>query len=317
MNIKKIFISSLGFRLTVLILASVIPPMLIGILFTSYRAEKILRQDAKELLAAKGQAVTNLVNQWADLYTMALRNLSIQPDIISMDAQKQKLILTKAASVYKDITITTTGKNGIAVATSDRIKDTQNYSDREWFKRAIRGQLFTRQTLISKTTRKPRLCISTPIRAEKIPQIVGVMVLCKDLATVANAVGSITLGQTGYALLVDNKGQVISHPNREFITELKNFSNYAPVEVTLKKKPGSSGYFSFTEQDGVQWMSYITRLKNGWGVVVQQQEKDVLQEAIQFERIAIGMATLAVLGVGALTWWLASSLVRQSLQQLL
>lgn len=323
MNLKKIFLTSLRFQLTIVLLAAVIPPMLVGILFTSYRAEKILREDSKELLNSKGESIANLVNQWVKQNILALRYLSLQADIISMEPERQKPILTKIASIYKDVTVTTVTKNGLAVATSDPIRDTNNYKDRLWFQGAIAGQPITLQTLISKTTNQPRLCMSIPIKGGTPIQIVGAIVQCKNLTDVAKGVGAVRLGKTGYAMIVDRQGNIIAHPDPKVTTgKLQNIKDYPPVAAFLR---GKKGDFSFTEPKEnsnlttanlisssirEKTLAYIVPLENGWGVIVKQQEAEVLGEAIAFQRLATGMAGVAVLIVGGITWLLASRLIR-------
>ncbi|MFB2969258.1 SpoIIE family protein phosphatase [Aerosakkonema sp. BLCC-F183] len=306
MDIKKLFSGSLQFRMTVLLLAAVIPPMLIGILVTSWYAGEILRKDAKKELADKGKNLAKFVGKWEESKTLALRNLSQQPDVIGMDPAKQKAILTKMLSVYKNSTLTATDTTGKVISTSDKL-DTSNYRDREWFKGAIAGKTITRQTLISRTTNKPRLCLSTPVRGDKAPRpIQGVVVSCTDLTEVAKEVGTVSLGKTGYAFLVDNKGTVIAHPDPSITAKLLNVSTQPAVKALLD---GKRGNFSFTDQ-GTNWLSYIIPLQNGWGVVVKQQESEVLEEATRFGQLASVLAVFGALAVGGITWWLASTLVR-------
>ncbi|HEY9850441.1 MAG TPA: SpoIIE family protein phosphatase [Leptolyngbyaceae cyanobacterium] len=324
MKIKKLFLTSLRFQLTVVLLAAVIPPMLIGIFFTSYRAEKILREDSKELLNSKGEAIANLVNQWVKQNILALRYLSIQTDITSMEPERQKPILTKVASVYKDVTVTTVAKNGLAVATSDPIEDKNNYRDRLWFKGGISGQAITLQTLISKTTGKPRLCMSAPIKGGTPNQIVGVIVQCKNLTDVAQGVGAVRLGKTGYAMIVDRQGNIIAHPDPKVTTgTLQNIKDYPPVAAFLQGKKGdilftepkvnsdltTANLIASSNYSGTT-LAYIVPLENGWGAIVKQGEAEVLREAIEFKQLATGMAGLAVLIVGGITWVLASRLIR-------
>lgn len=305
MNLKEQFQKSLRFRMTVLILLSVIPPMLVGIILLSSYAANILRQNAEDELAAKSNALADLVNKWEEDNTLALRNLSQQPSIISMDAKQQKPILEKMTGVYKNITVTTAAPNGKAV-TSSSGTDNNNYSDREWFKGAIAGKDITRQTLVSKTTGTTRLCLSTPVKGPGQPPIKGVVASCTDLTEVAKGVGAIRVGQTGRAFVVDSQGTVIAHPDPKITAQLKDLSEYAPVQAVLKRQKGS---LSFTDE-GKAFLAHTVPLKNGWGVVIQQEEGEVLREAIVFGQIATALGAIAVLGVGALTWMLISRMIR-------
>ncbi len=321
------FFHSLRFRMTVLVLLSIVPPMLLAIFFASSRAAQIIRQEANQKIALKTTHLANDVSRWQEKYVLALRNLSLQPGILSMEAKQQKPILQRMASVYSDTyVISTTGLDGVNIARSDE-EPLKNYSDRAWFLKAVAGTDITRQTLISRLSGKPGLCLSTPIRGESSkveiepkkpispadqPQsasIRGVVVLCMHLKNLSQEVGAVRLGQTGFAFLVDEKGRVIAHPDAKLLSgkKLTDLSAYPPVKTVLQ---GNGNLSSFVDRAGVEWLFQGYKLNSGWGVVVLQQASEVLQQERQFWQLAMLVAIVAVLGVGALTWLLATRLIK-------
>ncbi len=321
------FFHSLRFRMTVLVLLAVVPPMLLAIFFASYQAAQIIRQEANQNIASKAQALAHSVSRWEEKYVLALRNLRVQPGIVSMEAKQQKPILQRMVSVYTDAyLIHTLDLNGMNIARSDSEKP-KSYRDRHWFIKAVAGNDITPQTLIGRTTGKPALCLSTPIRQEStITQteptqpvsssnqqqsvsIEGVATLCMHLSKLTQEVGAVRLGQTGFAFLVDEKGQVIAHPDTKLVSgkELTDLSAYPPVKAVLQ---GNINLSSFVNQASVKWLFQGYKLNNGWGVIILQQASEVLQQERRFWQLAMLVAAVAVLGVGALTWLLATRLIR-------
>lgn len=315
-----LFFHSLRFRMTVLVLLAVVPPMLLAIFFASYQAAQIIRQEANQNIDSKTKILANSVFRWEEENVLALRNLSIQPGIVSMDAKRQKRILQKTASIYTDAyALSTVGLDGNNVARHDQEK-LQNYRDRQWFQEAIAGNDIARQTVISRSTGKPGICLAAPIRQESTPQpisslnrqqlgaIQGVVTLCTHLTTLTEEVGAVRLGQTGFAFLVDEKGQVLAHPDVKLITgkKLTDVSKYPPVKAVLQSNRNLS---SFVDQSGVQWLFQGLKLDNGWAVIILQQANEVLQQEHKFWQITIMVANVAVLAVGALTWLLATRLI--------
>lgn len=315
-----LFFHSLRFRMTVLVLLAVVPPMLLAIFFASYQAAQIIRQEASQNIGSKAQTLTNSVSRWEEQNVLALRNLSIQPGIVSMDAKRQKRILQRTASIYTDAyTVSTTGLDGNNIARHDQ-EQLKNYSDRHWFRAAVAGNKIARQTVISRTTGKPGICLAAPIRKESTPQpisssnqqqlgaIQGVVALCTHLTKLTEEVGAVRLGETGFAFLVDEKGQVLAHPDTKLVSgkELADVSSYLPVKAVLQ---GNRNLSSFVDQAGVAWLFQGHRLDNGWAVIILQQTSEVLQQEGKFWQITIMVANIAVLAVGALTWLLATRLI--------
>ncbi|MEG4928141.1 MULTISPECIES: ATP-binding protein [unclassified Microcoleus] len=150
---------------------------------------------------------------------------------------------------------------------------------------------------------------STDKSADQLGKIQGVAMIGILLSDLARAIGTVRIGKTGFAFLVDNKGQLIAHPDEKFFAQkqLINLSNYPPVKTLLA---GKRGAFYFADERGVKWLSCLNQLDSGWGVIILQEEAEVLEKEELFWQFAITIATIAVLGVGGLTWILTSRLVR-------
>jgi signal transduction histidine kinase/ActR/RegA family two-component response regulator len=304
---KKSFLKSLRFRMPLLVLLGVVPPMVLAILYASSRAAIIIRQENIQHFALKATSLANSVTRWQETYVLALDNLAKQPDLISMDAGKQQPVLKRTIATYRHLYVAhTVALNGRNVARSDN-SPPKFYGDRLWFRNAIAGNEINYQTLIGRVSKKPALCLSKPIR-EQNTTIKGVVTICSDLEALSQQIGTIRFGQTGYAFVVDELGQAIAHPNPAIASgnKLTNLSDYSPVQHVLQDK---SGFLSFVGDDGKDWVSYVIRLHNGWGVVVLQQKAEAFVQEREFIHLALIIAAIAVLGVGSLAWLVARHLI--------
>lgn len=291
----------------VMVLLGIIPSMLAALFFASYRADLKLRQEAQDNIAYKAQILANTIYWWDQMNVLTLKQLSQQTDIISMDGEKQRLVLENLVKINKNLYLaSTTDRDGFNVARSDGGKPLY-YGDRPWFLGARSGKDITYQTLISRTIRKPAICMGTPIR-QNPSEIAGVMMLCTELSALADQIGQLQFGNTGYALLVDRTGKVLAHPNSSIISgdELKDSSEYAPVTKILE---GRDGIFFFEDQ-GVKWVSYGISLDNGWNVAILQQESEFLESEQDFQNMAYLVAFVAVIAISTLTLVLANHLIR-------
>jgi methyl-accepting chemotaxis protein len=305
---KQPLLQSLRLRIPLLVMLGVIPPMLIGIQFASSRAGQIIHDDAQNKLALETQSLKNNVSRWTQMNVLALQNLSRQPAMLSLDAKQQTPILKELVNTYNHLyLVSTTSLNGINLARSDD-KPAKDYNDRYWFQSAKSGKDITWETLIGKTSKKPAVCISTPIKAQKVIQAVAQ--ICSNLDDLSERVGATKIGKTGYAFVVDNAGKVVAHPDPALSSgeELADFSNYPPVKSLLATTE-TEGYLDFTDDQGIEWVAYGTRIDNGWGVIVAQQKAEAFLQEREFKEIALTATLIVLIITSIITIAIANRLV--------
>ena len=302
------FWNSLRFKMPITVLLGTIPPMLGAIFYATYRADIQLRINAENNIAEQVELLAESTSWWNQMNVTSLKQLSIQPDILTMNPQRQKAILeTFIASNENLYLATTVDLDGTSIARSDVGKPI-DYGDRSWFLEAKVGKDISYQTLISRTIGKPAMCMGRPIRKQK-SAVLGVVVMCSELSKLARQIGDLEFGQTGYAILVDNTGQVLAHPNSALLagSGLHNLHNYPPVKNTLE---GREGLFSFVNAQGDAWVSYGKALENGWKIVMVQQRDELYQTETELKKLVSLVAVVAVMTVSFLTWLLANYLTR-------
>ena len=285
-------------RLIALILAVIIPLSIGTFLVVGNQARQVLTQNANERLEKNNEALSNSVNGWMNQNLSALQQLVSLPSILTMNETEQKPILEVMAASYPHMyLVSTTDLNGLNVARSDEA-DLTDYQDRVWFQSAAAGKPLTFQTLIGRTSGEPALVVSTPIRNETGATI-GVGMFAADLTTVAEEVKTGHIGETGFAYLVNEKGQVLAHPDPAFSHELIDYSDYFPVTRVLE---GQSGPLEFTDSSGTEWHAYVQTLEYGWGLIVQQERSELLQSINTFQRMLLIMLTLLMMGIIISVW---------------
>ena len=303
---KLPFFKSLRCQIPLMVLVGGIPVILTAIGFSSLRTTKIISRDIKEKLALEASGLKDSVSQWNEMNVLALQNLSKQQGIVSLDAKQQKPILEEMVKTYDHLYLShTTDLEGTNIARSDN-QPAKKYSERLWLKGAKAGKSVTYQTLIGRTSKKPSVCLSTPIRQQN--QISAVAVNCSVLDEIAKRVGSISIGKTGHGLIVDDLGRVIAHPDSTFTSgnSLTDLATYPPVANLLT---GNDGYFTFTDETNREWVAHGNRLNNGWGVLILQTKAEAFLPEREFQQTVIMTTAFLVGGISILIWLLVSSLV--------
>ncbi|HEU0292882.1 MAG TPA: cache domain-containing protein [Anaerolineales bacterium] len=296
-------------RLTALILSTTLPLLLGVTAYISSTAGAKIEMQANHDLQQNNDGLAANIEIWLELNVLTLREMASLPDIVNMDSDQQRAVLQSIAQAHPYMyLVSTTDLTGINVARNDDAEP-KDYSDREWFQKAKAGAPVTYQSLIGKTSGSPALVVSTPIR-DASGEIVGVGMFAADLAKLSEETSVRTVGETGYAYIVDANNKVLAHPDPTYTAdELRNLSEYPPVAAL---RQGRTGLITFTDEQGKNWRAYITTLDNGWGIITQQPEAEVLASVYQFQRGAFILIALGSVIMFVLAWFT----IRRTLQPL-
>ena len=313
MRIEKVHLrGKVQLRTTALTLGAAFLILTSIVLIIGTQTSTAFVRSANNQLRKSNEALSLSAYHWVENSRKALEEIVTNPSITSMDPDKQKPLLEMAVAMHSDwYLVSTTDINGINVARSDDATP-KDYSDRPWVQSALTGQYLTYQTLMGRTSGKPALVMSMPIRDNK-GNIVGVGMFASDLAILSNQVSATKLGQTGYSFIVDANGIVLAHPDYAVISELQDLSEYPPVTVIQNRTHGNSGSLTFIDDDGQEWLAYINVFPNSWGVVTQQTKAEALAEA---QKIS-GLAAISIILALILMSVAVSLTLRQSLRPLL
>ncbi len=288
-------------RLAGLVLAVALPILVAVGSFTSLRAGTLLEQDAAERLQKTNQSLAANLLAWLDLNSRALQQLASLPDIAGMDAGRQEPILKGMAATYPYMyLVSTTDLKGVNVARNDGVAP-KDYSDRLWFRAARDGAPLTLELVIGKTSGKPALVMSTPVK-DATGKIIGVAMFASELTDVAQQVERQELGNTGAAYVVDAQNQVVAHTDPAFMVKDGNLVNLSSSHSVVALRQGKRGAVSYIDEYGVRWRAYVDQLPNGWGVIVQQPEAEFLGAVGPFQRISWTMLVIGAAMLLLLAW---------------
>lgn len=287
-------------RLTALLTVISAPVLVIGVLMVGYQAQQVIENSEVRRLGTIAGELEKGVEGWLHTNLAALQSLVWRPDMISMEPERQKPLLEMLETVYPSVYLaSTTGPDGVNVARSDDVA-AKDYSDRRWFQEVRDGAPVSLDVVIGRTSGAPALVVAVPIR-NGTDALVGVGMFASTLDEIANQVHVGQVGETGVAYVVDAQGKVVAHPDSKVTQDLRDFSAAPPV-VALRE--GTRGLYKFVDASGVRWWAYVTALDYDWGLVVQQQEAEILASRARFQQIFTGVmivGTVLMLSLGYVT----------------
>ena len=246
------------------------------------------------------------VNQWVDMHYHVLKQNAALPQIISMDANLQNPILKIIVDEYDwAYLVFTTNLKGMNMGRSDG-KPPKNYSDRTYVKQVVNGGKMGQQVLIGKTSGKPALVLSAPIK-NTADQRIGVMAVAMTIAEISERITHVKIGKTGYAFLLDEKGQVIAHQSKEFTQTRKDLSGHPAFKALTVQ--GQSNIV-FTDENGDKTIAAMQKTKHGWIMVAQQSYNEAFAAIRLANRNALILLVATLVAVIIIAYLISQRLAK-------
>ncbi len=302
---QKVRFGLFGKIITVMLIVSLLPFAIFwGI--TLQETNERIRTDTETLMAQTAQGLDNQVNGWINNNVSILNTAAKLSEITSMDPLQQKPILETIQKQYPWMYLVfTVGTNGINVARSDDVP-LKDYSDRQYYKDIIRGKNLSWQTLVGKTSQKPALVLAVPI--ESGDQTVGVMAAAMTVDELSKSIANWKTGKTGHAFLVDEKGYVVSHPNRQYVAKRKNLNSH-PLIANYRKKGWTTITTRFDTLEGQPALGHVRSNNYGWALALQQEESEVFSALNRVQKFALTLLGCTILLVSVIAWFSARAIV--------
>ena len=302
---QKVRFGLFGKIITVMLIVSLLPFAIFwGI--TLRETNERIRADTEELMAQTARGLSNQINGWIDNNVSILRTAAKLPEIISMIEQQQKPILETIQKQYPWMYLVfTIGTDGMNVARSDDVP-LKDYSDREYYKNIMMGKSLSWQTLIGKTSQKPALVLAVPIKSAD--QTVGVMAAAMTVDDISKNLATWKKGETGYAFLVDEKGYVIFHPDKQYVANRKNLENH-PLIANYRKKGWTTITTRFKTANGHPALGHVRSNNYGWALALQQEDSEVFSALNRVQKFALTLLGCTILLVSVIAWFSARAIV--------
>lgn len=118
---------------------------------------------------------------------------------------------------------------------------------------------------------------------------------------------SIAFGERGHAMIVDQNGLVVAHPNAEWQRISKDASKLSVVQAMIKGKTGVMQFWSPPMK--AQMIAGHTQVpETGWGVMVPQPISELQDRAQVVQEAAIILALFAISLVAFVSLWFSNML---------
>ena len=265
-----------------------------------------IQNETDQFFTLTADSLGTQVDGWIDRNILILQSAAELPDIKSMNRPIQERVLRDLQKKYPYMYLVfTVGLDGRNTARSDDVP-LKDYSDRQYYKDIAQGKPLSWQTLIGKTSKKPALVISVPIKAGN--QLVGVMAAAMNIDELSKYIANWKRGKTGFAFLLDEKGKVVAHQVNAYVQKQKNLNSHPLIaEYRKSKKPALTT--KFTDENGKPSYGHVKEIARGWTIALQQENTEVFAAIKRVQWVALILLGVTILVVSLIALISARAIV--------
>lgn len=150
-----------------------------------------------------------------------------------VSVEEKKKIIDEKAELYGFQRGNVIGIDGISIF------DGNDYTEREYFQEALKGNYFVSKPLVSKITGEVTVIISAPLwpNGDSSPgsQPVGCVYFVPTETFLNDIVGTVDISQNGEAYLISGDGTTVAHENLDKIKEYENIEELSASDSSLSE----------------------------------------------------------------------------------
>ena len=232
----------------------------------------------------------------------AYKNVAMDTGCIPQLSDGSATLEEKRAIIDERIAMHGFQRGNIVGADGISIFDGNDYSDREYVKQAMQGNVYVSEPLVSKITGELSIMVAAPLYANGShgSDIVGVVYFVPQETFLNDIVSSIQIGDNSRAYMINKSGDTIADITLDTITT-QNIEREAQSDPSLKSRAalhaamrqGKTGFGSIRADDGPRFLAYTpVGGTDGWSLAVAAPKSNYLADT--YFGILISVLVIAV-----------------------
>ncbi len=281
--------------LTVLIglLASGVSSIMLNYNNTMSTVEQMMSQT---VVLAAGRAQQEL-----EVYKNVVMEVGCIPQLSDpeVSVEEKQAIIDERVSMHGFRRGNIVGAGGISIF------DGNDYSDREYVRQAMQGNVFVSEPLISKITGELSIMVAAPLYSEEKygKSVVGVVYFVPQETFLNDIVSAIQLGENSRAYMINKTGDTIADITLDTIT-VQNIETEAQSDASLRElaaihaemRQGKTGFGSYINGEDKMFAAYApVPDTDGWSLAVTVPQINYLASTRDAMVINIAVIVLSIL----------------------
>ena len=243
-----------------------------------------------------------LAAQHVEQELAAYKNVAMDTGCIPQLSDNNVSLEEKRAIIDERVAMHSFQRGNIVGADGYSIFDGNNYSDREYVKQAMKGNVYVSEPLISKITGELSIMVAAPLYRDGSygSDIVGVVYFVPQETFLNDIVSSIQIGNNCRSYMINKSGDTIADITLDTITT-QNIEREASGNSALKSRAalhtamrqGRNGFGSVKAEDGPRFLAYApVSGTDGWSLAVEAPKSNYLSDT--YFSIFISMLVIAI-----------------------
>lgn len=300
-ELKRLYHETIKGKITISVLALVIISLtVLGIVTsvlnnhsTNFTLERNMKATARVASERVEWEMTSYRNLAADLGLMT----RLSREDVPLE-EKQEIIdeRVKANELTRGNIL---DRNGISIFSGE------DFSDRNYFQKAMTGESCVSEPVVSKVTGKISIIIAAPMWKDGImgTEVTGVVYLVPDENFLNDIMVATNVSKNGSAYMVDSQGTVIAHKDIKLVEQKDNTIESAKTDSKLKAlakleekmTAGKTGFGTYRYGGVKKIMAYApVENSNGWSIAITAPLSDFNVETIVGIILTIGIVVVSI-----------------------
>ncbi|GAA0740262.1 methyl-accepting chemotaxis protein [Clostridium oceanicum] len=212
---------------------------------------------------------------------------------------KEKILKGKIKQIGA-MSIAIADKNGNAMSTENK---KYNISDREYFKKSIRGGFGASDPIVSKANNSVVIVLSVPIKVNN--QIVGVLSAAGDGNGLSDITKDIKYGKDSLTFMINKKGETIADKDENLVLSKENLLKKSKEDKSLESLgviydrmiKGETGVGEYDYDGKEKYLGFTSVKLTGWSLGITAP-KNVLMSGVKKIMLYIGVCSIIFLVLG-------------------
>lgn len=253
---------------------------------------------AEQMMCETAVLAAGRAQQELKAYKNAVMEVGCIPELSSrnVSTEEKRAIIDERVSMHGFQRGNIIGLNGISIF------DGKDYSDREYVRQAMQGNVFVSEPLISKITGELSIMVAAPLYEDGVygSDIVGVVYFVLRETFLNDIVSAIQIGENSRAYMINKSGDTIADITLDTVT-VQNIEKEAQSNPALKElaaihsemRRGETGFGSYTSEMDKMFAAYApVEDTDGWSIAVTAPQLNYL--ASTRDAMVINITVIAV-----------------------
>ncbi|WMT40908.1 methyl-accepting chemotaxis protein [Paenibacillus sp. D2_2] len=276
-----LFIGTLRNKIISLFLIVALIPLITTSLYIFNQSSSALISKQRDSYEKLVTTTANTVDQYIGQRMAEVKILASTSDIKSTDeVAKSKFLknFTESTNVFDGNTFT--NENGVVAADTFESNIGVDLSERGYIKSGLEGKDAYSEVVVAKSTGKRSIIVATSVKGEN-DKVLGVLTGLVDFEAFMNEYTKdlyIDNG-AGYPVVVDSKGVIQLHPNKELIGKKVSEAGVSQDLANILESHGtSSGSTTYKEEGKTFIVVYAPMAQSGYGLYLHLPQKAITEQ---------------------------------------